>query len=146
MFTNFNGIGMVNYGESDPRSDGSYVTIEWFSLLFFPVWPVRRIRVKQRLEQDLFTKTMRKGYKVIEEMPLSWKQVLGTYLFALFSVSWWLCTLSCLFVYGDASFNVWLSNHLIYLVFFVALFLPLGVLGGIRSLSRGPTQAKRFQR
>ena len=32
-------IGFTQYGKSDIRSDGSYVTIEWFHICRLPVYP-----------------------------------------------------------------------------------------------------------
>jgi hypothetical protein len=44
-FTSINGIGSTLYGKFDPSSDGSYITTEWFTILFIPIFPVCSYRV-----------------------------------------------------------------------------------------------------
>ncbi|MCC6822250.1 MAG: hypothetical protein IT579_16085 [Verrucomicrobia subdivision 3 bacterium] len=44
-FMQINGTGSMLLGEAERRVDGSYVTTEWFTILFFPVFPVCRYRV-----------------------------------------------------------------------------------------------------
>jgi|SRR6267143_4551935 len=40
-----NGIGAFYYGKRDFGDDGSYITTEWFVLVFFPIVPLRSVRV-----------------------------------------------------------------------------------------------------
>jgi len=49
-FTQINGMGSVLIGRSDKRDDGSYVTTEWFTVLWLPVFPVCRYRLTEREE------------------------------------------------------------------------------------------------
>jgi hypothetical protein len=43
--TSINGMGSMFYGKSDVRQDGSYLTTEWFTILYLPVVPLRSFRV-----------------------------------------------------------------------------------------------------
>src|SRR5262245_32537732 len=43
-FMRINGMGSTLIGHSEPRDDGSYVTTEWFTLVWIPIFPVCRYR------------------------------------------------------------------------------------------------------
>jgi hypothetical protein len=49
-FMRINGMGSTLIGHSEPRDDGSYVTTEWFTILWIPVFPVCRYRVTRHEE------------------------------------------------------------------------------------------------
>jgi hypothetical protein len=51
-FTSINGIGSTLIGKNDVRPDGSYLTTEWFIVLFVPIFPVCRYRVSPRGRQS----------------------------------------------------------------------------------------------
>lgn len=40
----FNGIGTKLYGARDFGPDGSYVTTEWFTIFYVPIFPIKSIR------------------------------------------------------------------------------------------------------
>ena len=46
-FMQINGTGSMLLGEAERRADGSYLITEWFTIFFFPVFPVCRYRVTQ---------------------------------------------------------------------------------------------------
>ena len=86
----FNGIGTTYYGETDWNADGSYQTTEWFILAYVPVIPVRSLRLRRNTKGDSTVPMFysRTGYFVLEELPLSWSQVLRTYLFMVGYLAW----------------------------------------------------------
>ena len=45
MAFTYNGIGKMLYGQRDFLADGSFITTEWFVVLFVPVIPLRSLRV-----------------------------------------------------------------------------------------------------
>ena len=50
---NFNGIGTDYYDEYDFRPDGSYVTTEWASLFYLPLFPIRSVRLIRLRKSDV---------------------------------------------------------------------------------------------
>jgi len=65
-FTQINGMGSVLIGRSEPRDDGTYVTTEWFTILWIPMFPVCRYRVTKNEKEStpFFT-----PYTIHEKMP-----------------------------------------------------------------------------
>ena len=41
-----NGIGTIFYGKRDFRADGTYITTEWITVVYFPLIPFRSLRVR----------------------------------------------------------------------------------------------------
>jgi hypothetical protein len=71
----FNGIGTKYYGSRDFSEDGSYITTEWFIILFVPVVPLRSFRVSP-IKKRWFGSQEYWAWKV----PLCKPQVRNTYL------------------------------------------------------------------
>lgn len=89
MAYTFNGTGTTFYGQRDFRSDGSFVTTEWVSFLYFPLFPFRSLRVRyQGPAERRFPIGFGSAasYAVYEKTPPNRKQVLCVYGYALFSV------------------------------------------------------------
>jgi hypothetical protein len=89
----FNGIGTTFYGQRDFRSDGSFLTTEWASFLYFPLFPFRSLRVRyQGLAERGFPIGVgwSESYAVYEKTSPNRKQVLCVYGYALFVVGWML--------------------------------------------------------
>jgi len=76
-----NGIGTRYYGRRDQEADGSYITTEWITLLYLPLIPFRSFRVLPMGEGKNYILHRSQRYQVAR-VPLSWKQVLRTYLIA----------------------------------------------------------------
>lgn len=72
------------FGETDFRSDGSYVTTQWFSIFMIPVVPLRSFRV-------LKSRHPLGGYRSCEETRLNLKQVASVYCYVAFCLSWLFC-------------------------------------------------------
>lgn len=110
-------IGITRYGKSDLRSDGSYVTVEWFHFCRIPVYPIRRIRVKPQY-----------GRELIEQMPRSVAAILQTYAFVIAYAAWFVAVIYFIFArhsrYLDTEFGIWLA----FVGFAAAMFVPYGVL------------------
>ena len=93
MAFTFNGIGTTYYGQRDFGPEGSYVTTEWFVVLFVPLIPIKSLRVLDSNEWNPFYAS----YKVLSEDDPSIKQVISTYFFAFFYIAlvalafvlWW---------------------------------------------------------
>ena len=91
----FNGIGTRLLGWKH-HSDGTATATTWFTLLYAPIFPGSRYRLAsptsideeakispgQIVQAFLPIKRLDAEYEFIEQMPLSGKEVLGTYLFA----------------------------------------------------------------
>ncbi len=85
------GTSFISIGSKDIRNDGSYVTTIWFTLLFFPIFPFRSVRIHFGGESfrapgigRFQTKKMR-----LEKVALNKAQIRNVYLSfygALFSV------------------------------------------------------------
>ena len=82
----FQGIGTTYYGKRDKRkSDNSYVTTEWFVILFLPIVPLgsfRIVKIGTKSRSFLFSHSSTTSYKILEQIPLrkNIRQVLTTYL------------------------------------------------------------------
>jgi hypothetical protein len=75
----FNGCGTRYYGNRDTGPDGSFVTTEWITFVYLPLFPIRSMRV---LPQGKGTNVMvyaSQGY-LTGKVPLSWVQVRNVYL------------------------------------------------------------------
>jgi hypothetical protein len=92
MAFTFQGIGTTFYGQRDFHADGSFITTEWFVLIYFPVIPLRSFRVKSKGAEDtglVFPVYYQKqNYSIYERKFPSWKQVLYTYSFVIFIILW----------------------------------------------------------
>lgn len=87
-----NGFGTTFYGKRDFRADGSYITTEWIVLAYFPLIPIRSLRVSYRDPGERrsylgFGSSVK--YAVSEKrFPPNWKQVLCTYGYVAFFSFW----------------------------------------------------------
>lgn len=95
MAYSFNGCGTRFYGQRDIEPNSSYITTEWVVIVFFPIFPIRSLRVcgGNPGTLDLAWST---HYDVYETMWPNWKQVLCVYGFAALCIAWmpgllWLC-------------------------------------------------------
>lgn len=79
---NLEGFFFTTLGQTDFRSDGSYVTTQWLSVLMVPLVPRASFRV---LEARHFPKG---AYKACEQVPLCFRQVFSVYLFAACWAAW----------------------------------------------------------
>lgn len=81
MASSVNGCGTKYYGERRFRPDGSYVTTNFFCLLFLPIFPVHSVRVIPDPKNGWmpFSKNY---YTVLEKRAPNVLQVASIYLFA----------------------------------------------------------------
>lgn len=81
-----NGIGTSLYGKNDLKSDGSYVATKWIIFLFLPLVPLHSYRVQRKETESMITALIgMPGSETKYEfypIPLNWKQIGQTYLFA----------------------------------------------------------------
>lgn len=76
MAFTFNGIGTSYYGECDFRPDSSYVTTEWASLFYLPLFPLRSVRLIRQRKGDVNSVAFAsKAVIMVERIPLHWQQV-----------------------------------------------------------------------
>jgi hypothetical protein len=96
MAYTLNGIGTTFYGQRDFRADGTYVTTEWIAFLYFPILPLRSLRVRYVGPGDppTFGFGSSESYSVYEKRFPNWKQVLFTYGYVGFMIAWidFICT------------------------------------------------------
>jgi len=75
----FNGTGTAYYGKRDKEPDGSYITTEWFVLLYLPIFPRRSFRVLPKGNDKNYIFYASQGFYA-REAPLNLKQVRNIYL------------------------------------------------------------------
>jgi hypothetical protein len=75
----FNGIGTANYGKRDFRPDGSFLTTEWFVLVFVPIFPLKSRRILPTGKDKFYGIFYSSEYLILEKTPLSGRQVLSVY-------------------------------------------------------------------
>jgi hypothetical protein len=79
MAFSWRGFGTTFYGHKDAGEDGSYVTTEWFVIMYLPIIPVRSLRVlPQRPSTNLLV--YRSQRYLSKEMPLDRRQVRNGYV------------------------------------------------------------------
>jgi hypothetical protein len=61
------GFGTRYYGERDYRKDGSYLTTNFFCLLFFPIFPLHTVRVIPDPKNTEWSLVGENYYLVLEE-------------------------------------------------------------------------------
>ncbi len=136
MAYSYHGIGYINYGRADERADGTHVTTEWFCILFLPVWPVRRMRIKPGEERPFPGQKMKIGYRVVEVLRLSPGTIVGTYLFTVLCLAWWSATFRFIFMRQSAYLDSQLGMWLAFLALAAAAGLPFGALWLVRREKR----------
>lgn len=65
-FTQINGMGSALIGHSESNDDGSYITTEWFTILWIPIFPVCRYRLIKHKESS---NLLHREYTIIEKLP-----------------------------------------------------------------------------
>ena len=129
------GLFSTALGQSDHRSDGSYVTTQWYSALTVPLVPKASFRVRE-------SKNCRQGtFKTCEKVPLCLGQVLPVYAFAAFCTAW---VLSIPFVANEYLLDqpIWLFMTSIMLM----LWAPFAIRRAVRrSRRRRSRLAEAFQ-
>jgi hypothetical protein len=87
----FRGIGTSNYGSRDFRPDGSYVTTQWFVVIYMPVVPWKSERILPVGQNWNYLLFGSRRYQVIEPVPLYLPQILMVYgWFATTGLLFWL--------------------------------------------------------
>jgi hypothetical protein len=81
MPSNVNGCGTKYYGQRDFRPDGSYVTTNFFCLLFFPVFPIHSVRVIPD-PKNSWMPFSKNYYAILEKRWPNPRQVLSIYFWA----------------------------------------------------------------
>lgn len=122
MAFTINGIGTTFYGKRDFRTDGSFLTTEWVSFLYFPLFPFRSLRVRyQGPAERRFPIGVgsAESYAIYEKTAPNRKQVLYIYGYAFFVVGWMLSVLTLCVSTKEAA--------LALTVFFVGSLLPVPI-------------------
>ena len=76
------GFLSTTLGQTDFRSDGSYVTTQWLSVLMVPLVPRASFRVLE------FRHVPKGPYKACEEVSLCFRQVFSVYFFVALWAAW----------------------------------------------------------
>ncbi|WP_038169120.1 hypothetical protein [Verrucomicrobium sp. BvORR106] len=117
----FSGIGSIYYGQRYFRPDGSYVTTEWLIFFYFPVFPIRSLRVLRNPQADRHSLIDNGiGYRVLAQKRLCWSQVISTYGFVIGSQIWMVFVIGVL----AASSEVW-KEYELAAVFAAALVVAI---------------------
>jgi hypothetical protein len=91
MAYTISGIGTTLYGKRNFRSDGSFVTTEWVTFVYCPLFPLRSLRVRyQGPAERSFPIGVgwAESYAVYEKTSPNQKQVLCVYGYAIFVALW----------------------------------------------------------
>ncbi len=79
-FSMINGMGSMLIGKSDLREDGSYLTTEWFCMLWLPLFPVCNYRVMKVAQRVLIPFLLGSQHFAIQEKhPVRLKHVVKGY-------------------------------------------------------------------
>ena len=79
----FNGIGTTYFGKREEEADGSYITTEWISFLYCPLFPLGSYRVKPTGETDstyLVVYASSNERYLVRPVSLNLRQVRNVYL------------------------------------------------------------------
>jgi hypothetical protein len=74
------GIGTMLYGQRDYWPDGSYITTEWFVMLWVPIIPLCSKRISDIKTNDFAKYDASGGFYVYETMGVDYKQAQFVYL------------------------------------------------------------------
>jgi len=80
MPKSFNGFGTRYYGERDYRKDGSYLTTNFFCILYFPVIPLHTVRVIPDPKNTEWSPVGTNYYSILEKRAPNLLQVASVYL------------------------------------------------------------------
>jgi hypothetical protein len=112
------------YGQRDFRSDGSYITTEWFTLFYIPLVPFRSFRVKYKNFEKTDWNASVTRFDILEKTGPNFRQALSIYgFFAVLAGVAWLNG-----EYYDriaAKTGTTFATVLTVMVFALALALPL---------------------
>ena len=87
-FTMINGMGSMLIGKSDVRDDGSYVTTEWFCLLWLPLFPVCNYRIAVVSDQTIVPLIAGpRRFVIMEKHPVRLKDMARGYVILALMVS-----------------------------------------------------------
>ncbi len=106
MAYRLNGIGTTFSGRRDFHSDGSFVTTEWVRFVYFPLIPLRSLRVRchgpgeQRFRIGIGSSD---NYAAYERTTHNGRQVLYTYGYCSFVLGWILCVMRLCVNTADAT-------------------------------------------
>ena len=104
MAYTLNGIGTAFYGKRDFCADGTYITTEWITVLYIPLVPLRSMRVRyQGRAEPRFSIGVGSAetYAVFEKTAPRLKQVLFTYGYTWFLITWTSCLISLIVSFKD---------------------------------------------
>ena len=122
MAFSIQGIGTTFIGKRDFRSDGSYLTTEWFVLLFIPILPFRSLRVQETgREGSVFYR--KESYRISETTKPQLKQVLYTYGFAVLC-GFWAFFMVSFGGFRDRAIEDWPVKGVWLLAFFAPAWIP----------------------
>ena len=117
------GIGTTFYGQRDFRRDGTYITTEWIVFFFFPILPIRSLRLRYVGPGDppTFGFGSSESYSVYEKSFPNWKQVLWTYGYVGGMVAW------MYFVGSVFSTAITTGGTLAVTLVFIACIIPVPI-------------------
>jgi hypothetical protein len=75
----FNGIGTTLYGARDFWPNGSHVTTEWVVIVWFPVVPLKSIRILPTGRNENYFFYRSTAYSIVGRQGLNLRQVLSVY-------------------------------------------------------------------
>ena len=123
-----NGFGTKFYG-ADPYPDGTHMTTEWVTAFYFPLVPLRSLRVISNGGNS---------YRVIEELPVNSSQAQRVFFFAL-TYSLWTLLWSIKFIssnFSDVPGGWVFLRGLAFLMVAFIMAIPLILVWAIRRRKR----------
>jgi hypothetical protein len=96
------GIGTMLYGQRDYWPDGSYITTEWFVMLWVPIIPLCSKRISDIKTNDFAKYDASRGFYVYETMGVDYTQAQFVYL-------WLACVFAPVIIW--AGFEDTLKKH-----------------------------------
>jgi hypothetical protein len=91
----FNGIGTKIYGKAQRRADGSYVATEWFTLIYFPIIPLRCMRIREVSTTGfnvIVVAHQKFTYQILGSVPMkdNRRQIFLTWLWTVIPIVLWI--------------------------------------------------------
>lgn len=93
----WNGSGTRYYGKRDREPNGSYITTEWVTIIYIPIFPIRSLKIRPTGEQLNVVLIRSQQYRV-QKVPLNKPQVRNTYAVSGTIIALFLAVMSAIYI------------------------------------------------
>jgi hypothetical protein len=140
------GFGTGYYGERDYRNDGSYLTTNFFCILFFPVVPLHTVRVIPDPKNLEWSPVGENYYLVLEKRAPNLLQTASVYLCELAVVALMVLYFARIGPFLQGRFS-WLSSRWLEMIpFWLTITPPFIIVRVLRNNARKRAYAQGMSR